>query len=45
MRLINPYTGYAVEAQGASAERLKAMGYKPEPKKRKPAPKKQKTTE
>lgn len=43
-RLINPYTGYVVEAEGKTAERLKAQGFKPEaPKRRKPAPKKTKT--
>ncbi len=44
-RLINPYTGHAVEAEGKAAERLKAQGFKPEaaPKRRKPAPKKTKT--
>lgn len=47
MRLVNPYTGCAVDAQGTAIERLKAMGYKPEkaPSKRKPAPKKPNTTE
>ena len=44
-RLINPYTGHAVEAEGKVAERLKAQGFKPEAKRRKPAPKKPKTTE
>lgn len=47
MRLTNPWTGLPVDAQGEVAERLKAMGFKPEeaPKRRKPAPKKPKTTE
>lgn len=46
-RLINPYTGQAVEAQGEVAERLKAAGFKPEPKRaqRKGTAKKPKTTE
>lgn len=45
-RLINPYTGHAVEAEGKEAERLMAHGFKPEaPKRRKPAPKKPKTSE
>lgn len=48
-RLINPYTGHAVEAEGEVAERLRAQGFKPEAKPRrapakKPAPKKPKTT-
>lgn len=44
-RLINPYTGHAVEAEGDVAKVLKEHGFKPEPKRRKPAPKKPKTTE
>lgn len=47
-RLINPYTGQAVEAQGEVAERLKAAGFKPEQPKRTPrkgTTKKPKTTE
>lgn len=45
MRLVNPITGLPVEAQGEAAEFLKSRGFKPEPKRRKPAPKKPKTTE
>lgn len=40
MRLINPYTGHAVDAPVGVAERLMASGYKPEGKpEAKPAPK------
>lgn len=51
MRLTNPWTGLPVEAEGEAAERLMARGFKPEeaprkaPAKRRPAPKKPKTTE
>lgn len=50
MRLVNPVTGLPVEADGEAAELLKSRGFKPEAKPRrapakKPAPKKQKTTE
>lgn len=39
-RLINPYTGYAVEAEGKAAERLMAHGFKTEAPAKKRAPRK-----